>query len=326
MKHNDMIRKVFQVFTIILFIIQFEQSLKKYFQFPVVEQTSRVPVKDFPLPVIYVCQANQFNYTKARENGYRYFTHFMLGILMNSTNISWQGKAGHQTFTDLKDLLFDSDYSSLTAESISRSENNRIADGGKRTFLFPHGICMKLENLQQHETIKIKTTKDINIYLVDPAKANDIRTEVTLDAKTSIGPTSDTFFSFGNYELEYLLYDHSINDGITCTDYTKSDISYGECLNNSLKQESMATYGCLLPWISTNNKSEIICGETTNIDANAMRNSPLYIEILYLIKNFEPKAFKRCLPPCKTMQIKLNEVNYKSKYLEYAGFEAICSK
>ena len=95
MKHNDMIRKVFQVLTIILFIIQFEQSLRKYFQFPVVEQTSRVPVKDLPLPVIYVCQANQFNYTKARENGYRYFTHFMLGILMNSTNISWQGKAGH---------------------------------------------------------------------------------------------------------------------------------------------------------------------------------------------------------------------------------------
>ena len=246
----------------------------------------------------------------------------MLGILMKSTNISWLGKEGNQTFKDLENLLFDSDYSSLISESISRSKNFRIANETKRTFLFPHGVCIKLENLLLHTGIKIRSKEDIDIYFVDPAKANDIRTEGTLDAKANIGPTSDTFFSFGNYELEYFLHDHSIHDGTTCTDYSRLKMSYGECLNDILKQESLATYGCLLPWISTNNVN-IICEEKINMEVYVMKKTPLYRDILYLVKNFEPQMFKRCLPPCITMQIKLHEVSYKSKVVEKAGLETI---
>ena len=321
MNNKYWIRKLFQTFTIILFIIQFQQSVRKYFQHPVVEQSSRVPVKDLPIPVVYVCQANQFNYTKAMEYGYLKFTRFLAGILTNSTNISWQGKDGNQTFKDLESLLLDSDYSSLTSQSGSRSENRWVAIKRKRIFLFPHGVCIKLENLQ-HADIKISSKKDITIYFVDPARANDIRTEGTLDASAKIGPTLETFFSFGNYELEYSLYDNRIHDGTTCTDYARLDMSYGECLNNNLKQESLATYGCLLPWISTNN-SKIVCGEKTNIDAKAMERTQLYSDILYLVKNLESKMYKKCLPPCKRMQIKLQEVLYMSKVLEEAGFDAI---
>ena len=165
-----------------------------------------------------------------------------------------------------------------------------------RTFLFPNRVCIKLENLLPHTGIKIRSKEDIDIYFVDPAKANDIRTEGTLDAKANIGPTSDTFFSFGNYELEYSLYDYSIHDRTTCTDYTRLSMSYGECLNDILKEESLATYGCLLPWISTNN-SKIICEEKINMDAKGKSKTHLYRDVLYLIKNFEPEMFKRCLPP-----------------------------
>ena len=49
------LRKIFQITALILFIIQFKQSVRKYFQAPVVVQESRVPVKDLPPPVIYVC-------------------------------------------------------------------------------------------------------------------------------------------------------------------------------------------------------------------------------------------------------------------------------
>ena len=109
MNNKYVIRKLFETFTIILFIIQFQQSVRKYFHHPVVEQSSRVPVGDIPIPVVYVCQANQFNYTRAKGNGYRYFTNLMAGILTNSTSISWQGKDGNQTFKDLESLLLDSD-------------------------------------------------------------------------------------------------------------------------------------------------------------------------------------------------------------------------
>ena len=125
-----------------------------------------------------------------------------------------------------------------------------------------------------------------------------------------------------NYELEYSLYDYSIHDRTTSTDYTRLSMSYGECLNDILKEESLATYGCLLPWISTNN-SKIICEEKINMDAKGKNKTSLYRDVLYLIKNFEPQMFKRCLPPCITMQIKLHEVSYMSKVLMKAGFETI---
>ena len=82
MKNQELIRKVFQTFTVILFIVQFQQSVRKYFEYPVVVQTCNVPVQDLQAPVVYICQDDQFNYTKSKSNGYKLFTHFMAGILM----------------------------------------------------------------------------------------------------------------------------------------------------------------------------------------------------------------------------------------------------
>ena len=65
------LRKIFQITALILFIIQFKQSVRKYFQAPVVVQESRVPIKDLPPLIIYVCNTNQFNFTIARNHGYK---------------------------------------------------------------------------------------------------------------------------------------------------------------------------------------------------------------------------------------------------------------
>ena len=108
-----MIRIVFQTLSFILFVFQFQQSVRKYFQYPVVEQTSRIPVKDLSNPVVYVCQKNQFMNRKAQNNGYKFFSNFLTGITENSTTISWRGKWGNSTFKDLENLLLVSDYSSL---------------------------------------------------------------------------------------------------------------------------------------------------------------------------------------------------------------------
>ena len=102
MKNKDMIRKVFQIFSFILFVIQFQQSVRKYFQYPLVEQNSRVSVKDLPNPVVYVCHENGFNYQKANDYGYKYYSRFLSGIRENSTTISWGGKWGNSTFKDLE--------------------------------------------------------------------------------------------------------------------------------------------------------------------------------------------------------------------------------
>ena len=321
MKNKNMIRKVFQTFAIILFFIQFQQSVRKYFQYPVIEQKSRTPVKDLPNPVVYVCHSSQYNYTKALDNGYKFFTDFMLGIRMNSTNVSWKGKWGKATYKDLENILFDSDYSSIESKSLLRSTNHWNFNERKRSFLFPHGVCLEIENLLQHTAIAFESTDNNNIYFVDPARANDIRTEETFDAKASIGPISDTFYSYRITELEYFVDDNSIHDGTSCTDYTKSDMSYRECLNNVLTNEFLATYGCLPPWVSTNN-SQLICEEETNIEANPMKKTLLYEDILRLVQNLEADMFKRCLAPCITMKIKLQEVSYRSNWLKRTYFYA----
>ena len=317
MKTKDIIRKVFQTFTVILFLIQFQQSVRKYFQYPVVEQKLLVAVKDLPNPLVYVCHASQFNYSKALLYGYEVFTNFMAGINMNNTNISWRGKWGNSTFKGLKNILLDSDYSSLESKTLLSSTDLWNNNEMKKNFLFPHGVCMELENLQQFTAILIYSSVDINAYFVDPARANNIRTEESPDAKANIGPTSSNYFSSGIYSLDYRLYDDSIHDGTNCADYTKLDLSYRECLNNVLAKEFMPTYGCLPPWVSTSH-TEIICQEETNIDANTIKKTPLFNNILHLIQNFEADMFKSCLRPCKTMQIKLKQVSSRSNKLVQA--------
>ena len=140
-----MIRKVFQTFAIILFVFQFQQSVRKYFQYPVVEQTSRIAVKDIPDPVVYVCQANQFNYRKAKDQGYSSFTNFMTGINDYAKNITWQGYYRNQTYNELENMLLDFDYSSLESKTFLTSANLWNVNEKKNIFLFPHGDCLEIE-------------------------------------------------------------------------------------------------------------------------------------------------------------------------------------
>ena len=317
-----MIIKAFQTFAIILFVLQFQQSVRKYFQYPVVEQKSRVSVKDLPNPVVYVCHESQFNYTKALNKGYKHYSFFMAGIRENSTTISWGGIWENETYKDLENILFDSDYSSIESKTLVRSTNLWNVNEKKRTFLFPHGVCVELENVPHNTTVKILSREEINIYFVDPNRANNVRTEETLNAKANIGPTANNLFTWGSYEVEYFLYDDSIHDGTSCTDYTKLDISYGDCLNNILIHKFMVAYGCLPPWVFTNS-SKVTCEEETNIDANAMEIRALYKDMINLILNLEVDMFKRCLTPCTTMKIKVQKVSSGSNWIDHSVFRAI---
>ena len=165
MKNQELIRKVFQTLTVILFIIQFQQSLKKYFEHHVVVQTSHVLVQDLQAPVVYICQ---FNYTKSESNGYKYITHFMAGHLMNTNTISWKGYYGNHTYKELEALLFDYDYSTLNL-SINQiwGYNNTL----QKKFMFPHGICMKLLDVQSKPWIEVETTKNFPKIRSDPSWA-----------------------------------------------------------------------------------------------------------------------------------------------------------
>ena len=321
MKNKDIIRRVFKTLAIILFIIQFQQSVRKYFQYPVVELESRIPVNDLPAPIVYVCQPNQFNYTKARDNGYRLFGYFATGILMNSSKLSWHGMHGNKTYKDLERELFEYDYSTLNGGPHSIFSNLESNINFQNIFLFPHGVCIELKNLPQQPKFWIKTTKNSMVMFVDPAQESYFRTAETFDARAKMGPTSEIHFTLGLYNIEYSLHDESIHDGTSCTDYSKSKMSYGLCLKNIVRQEFMSTYGCLPPWFSRNELKEV-CKEDIKIDADALKETLYYQDIQRTVNNFEAKLFKKCLTPCKTLKIKLQEVLHKTTYLDTAYFIA----
>ena len=319
MKNMHMIRKLIQIILLFLFLIQLHQSLGKYFEYPVVTQTTIVPVEQLPAPVVYICQNDQFNYTSANTNGYQFQTQFFAGIRMGRNTLSWNGKNGNIIYQDLEKMLFDFDYTSINSSHPMQE-----------TFLFPNGFCMKLKNISSKPKIRIDTKKKIWLLLIDPARANNLNTEETLDAQTTLGPISETHFEYGTYEIEYKVLDHSIHEGILCTDYGKAGMSYGKCIEDLLEEALLSTYGCTPPWLKVN-KLDQVCTQVTKTNADAIRNSTIFKELYELLGNRKVEMFKKCLPPCVTMEMKLRNKVYRTnlvhaaiidvKSLDYAAVE-----
>ena len=322
MKRQEILRRVFQVLAVILFILQFQQSVRKYFEYPVVVQTSRVPIQDIPAPVVYVCQTDQFNFAKARSYGYSTNTNFITGINDNSSTITWNGMNMILTYNDLENLLYEYNYTALKVRSYSGKDNSSDTNqSSEKHFLFPHGFCMKLSIARPMNWIKIWSTNKVKISFVDPAEENDIHTEETINAQVTIGPVTDSFFEKMGYVIEYERNDHSINEGITCTDYETLGTSYGTCLNNILKEEMRAEYGCNPPWVPGHNSTQE-CKQNIDKDKEKIEKKPIFRYINELLWNREPDLFKKCLPPCISMTIKFHQVVYSTNRLNAAYFNA----
>ena len=88
-----------------------------------------------------------------------------------------------------------------------------------------------------------------------------------------------------------------------------------------MEKEYQSEYECLPPWVSNNITSQV-CKRETNIDAIAIKQKPIYSDLLELLGNKEADMFKKCLPPCITMMTKLENIMYKTNVLEKADFEA----
>ena len=86
---------------------------------PIVQQTSTISLSDLdlPVPVVYVCQEGQYNYTESKIHGYDYNTNFASGELNrpNSYNesFSWKGLTKNWTFGELQTKLYKHNYSNF---------------------------------------------------------------------------------------------------------------------------------------------------------------------------------------------------------------------
>ena len=75
------------------------------------------------------------------------------------------------------------------------------------------------------------------------------------NARVSCGPTYENFFEYATYEMVFSLYDTSIKDGVTCTNYERINSSYGECVNQVVKDVFLENLDCVTPWVPNNSGS-----------------------------------------------------------------------
>ena len=177
-----------------IFLFQMQNSFKKYYQGPVVQERALTSKNVTKQPVFFVCQADQFNYTSAIANGYSGHINWAKGKLVDSKLITWKGKDGNMSF----DNLFDSDYSSFKSK-FSETEN----------LFFPrYGLCKKVTD--SNSEVYIKTQKRSIVLIVDPNMESNLRVIEIEKGRLYCGPTHDNLFDSTSYNLEYRLHDSKI--------------------------------------------------------------------------------------------------------------------
>ncbi len=307
MKTQIIIKAIFQLSAFGLFVFQMQNSVLKYFAKPVVIESSSKDLADIEKPVFYVCQDEQFNYTKAKTLGYKHQTDYTKGKLKDSDSITWRGKDGNKTFMEMQKLLFEYNYTSHLVQLTNKGWYNQDVenDQSEEVYFAPYGFCMKLKKIKS--LIYISSTEKSKIYIVDPVLANDVRNTFVDNGKLTFGPTvaSKKFFDYYVLKMIISLHDQSIYAGQKCTIYENLGTFYGDCLKDLMKSHLLKWYGCLPPWFP--NSSSLTCETSQQVQLSSFEVEEMSDMFLSFVTGKDLKIWKTCLPPCVTMTFELKE-------------------
>ena len=303
------LRKLFQIFAIGIFLFQIQNSLRKYHASPVVQQRSLTTIDSIRKPSIYVCEDNQFNYTKAQAFGYSGMIDFSIGELMNSDKKTWLGKHGNLTFEELLEYVFDSDYSRFISMN---SETEKL-------YIFPHGFCMKLADHKFEQYIK--SDRKTMLLMVDPHKETDIRIVEMQNGRVYARPISKDLFDSVSYTVDCQLHDSKIYNGQSCTDHKIMNSSYGQCIESIMSGHLVKCYGCLPPWFPTQKGLTCESEKAVAIQDTAICKR-VFDEFISLFLGRDLKMFKPCLPDCLKMSLQLKQTSnsYGKKHTRLSIF------
>ena len=114
-KHNikskKFLRLIFQLAALGIFLFQMQNSIRKFNQRPVVQQSSTVLFDNIKKPVIYLCQDTQYNFKRGEDYGYLSSTRYTMGhVQKGDDKITWKGNSGNKTPQALQMELNDVDY------------------------------------------------------------------------------------------------------------------------------------------------------------------------------------------------------------------------
>jgi hypothetical protein len=282
-----------------------QKAVLKYISKPLVTELSIEPIKTIQKPLIYVCQENQFNYSRAHELGYSGQSSFLTGKLNGTDKPTWLGNSKNKSYIDIEQDLFNYNYTDFTVDN---ADNELF-------FIQSHGYCQQVLNFSMNSIQNIFSYHPIRIFILDPHRSTQLRIEQNL------GQTS-TLFAGNNrnefivYKLVYILQDDSIHDGLKCTDYRKIASSYDSCVQDNVLQKLHDWYGCVPIWFPYKN-------EKCSLSNNPLKNETVDY-IFDLVNLLEIKT--DCKPSCLRLEIKLQEVQKFSNYPSEAVIQLMHEK
>ena len=305
------VRRIFQIMAFAMFVFQIQNSIRKFLTNPVVEQTSTISFDNIEKPLIYVCQEGQFNYTKARDIGYRSLTEFTMGKLNESDNYTWNGKFGNISFDDIQFMIFNKNYSNII---VLISNTGDLLDFNyadlELIYIAPHGFCINVTT--NNKITSVMSTEKSTFHLVNPTGANKLRMFDKENKKIIFGPTQNGFFEGLLYEVDVNLHDHNIYDGVSCVNYERLGTSYDDCIDKAFKEKLLDWYTCLPPWFQFN--STLTC-ESGKIITIPDEKYEIYNLFAKFISGMELDVLDSCMPPCVAMSFKLYELDHYSNRL-----------
>ena len=295
------LKSLFTLLVIGIFTYQINNAINKFLDPSHVYIKTHMDLVTTEMPRVYICQVNQFNYTIANSLGYAYNTEYVIGQVMNSNKISWNGNKS--TVKDLNDQIYQLD------KQILPEVNHET----RLIFIQPVGYCLEVIDLKA--TISIFSTSDTKVTVINPYIANDIRIEIG-DPEADMIEIAPTYY--GTYEglkilLNLEIYDDSIHNGKACTDYKDMESTYGSCLHSEITKSFMDTLGCL-PQSIFHNSSEN-CVKPIE-DISSMKKEK-FEKLAKKIYGIEPIKSKKCRNPCRRMKVSAKKMYHKKNYREY---------
>ena len=320
MKRLEVLRVIVLLGLLCLFVFQMQNSLRKYLSKPIVQQTSKTSLDNIERPIIYACQENQFKYSESKKHGYQYLNDFTLGNIGNS-RFSWKGKHGNLTYRALQNHLYHYNYSNANLvfyEYVNKTW--MVGDGGLELVFIPaYGFCMKIkQNITSF--IALETKQNLIFFIADPSTENTLKISHIGNGRVTLRKNHDNTFEYNTYRMDIHLYDANIFEGSECQDYSKIERSYGECIENILKEKLIEWYGCVAPWFPKN--TSLVCEIDLEINmANEMAMTNAIDQLYMLASGQELNIFSTCLKPCMTMDLKLRLIHQKSYRADDGGAE-----
>ncbi len=300
MEDGALLRKLFQVLTLGVFIYQVQDSLQYYFDEHIIQTVSHLQLKEIKLPDIYICEDQQIDYKQLREIGYQFMGTLLAGEISSSSRITWRGKNGNLSFTEIQNSVFKNDYSKLET----------IHDRAEKMFILPYGFCFKLSKSIEDRVTNMKRS---TLLIDDPYKGNKLRmTELGI---VNFGPTGKETFDSSVIGIEYNLFDSSLQDGKTCKDYEKENTTYGDCFINVLRTQLLELYDCLPPWFPDNNG--VICEDNIKItvhDKTLMNKTKQ--DFAKIVDGRKINANDKCMKPCKALKASIKKTLHITTRLE----------